>query len=83
MKNADMPAMPQSFSMNDEDCGTVVTHLHERDHDINIGLTKREMIAMHALSGILSADQTDLRGIDIASVRAVRAADALLEELGK
>ena len=48
MKNADMPAMPQSFSMSEEDCGTVISHLSEADMPMNIGLTKREMFAMHA-----------------------------------
>ena len=48
MKNADMPAMPQSFSMGEEDCGTVISHLSEADVPMNIGLTKREMFAKDA-----------------------------------
>lgn len=81
MKNADMPAMPQSFAMNDEDCGTQLTHLHESDVDSNIGLTKREMFAMNFHAAILSRNG-QICTKDLAS-KALEHADALLAELDK
>lgn len=80
MKNADMPAMPQSatdggYGCNyDEDFGGYVP----------TGLTKREMFAMHAMQGELagSANHSRPEPEDVASF-AVKCADALLKELEK
>lgn len=75
MKNADMPAMP------------VKNANFESDH---FGLTKREMIAMHAMQGFISGHMAWSDGLDggsaditpqsVAGV-AVEFADALLREL--
>lgn len=46
VNNANMPAMPQSFSMNEGDCGVPATHLD--DHEQFQGLTKLEMFAKDA-----------------------------------
>ncbi len=85
MKNADMPAMPQSFSMSEEDCGTVISHLSEADMPMNIGLTKREVFAMHAMNGYLSNSECLKTHINHAQTaeKAVLMADALLAELEK
>ena len=48
MKNADMPAMPQSFAMTGQECGTAVSYMANDELLMNIGLTKREMFAMNA-----------------------------------
>ena len=65
-KNGDMPAMPTQYGGG----------------DIYGGLTKREMMAMHAMNGILASltDDHDLSCGELARC-AVRNADALLAEL--
>ena len=71
MKNADMPAMP-----------VVVT-----EHTVaepQCGLTKREMMAMHAMQGILASGNADdfVVGDEVGFAGfAVSCADALLAEL--
>ena len=79
MKNADLPAMPM-FSDNAEPC--IV-----RDHETGkkapaTGLTKREMMAMHILSGLLSDYEFDVTR-QVAAEVAVQQADALLAELDR
>ena len=68
MKNADMPAMPLPLGTETEKwCN---------------GLTKREMMAMHILSGLLSDYEFDVTRQMAAEV-AVQQADALLAELDR
>ena len=69
MKNADMPAMP--LEVTDE--------VSSRWWG---GLTKREMMAMHILSGLLSDYEFDVTR-QMAAEIAVQQADALLAELEK
>ena len=69
-KNADLPAMPQDdaiWCQRIGDCPTLAT-----------GLTKREMMAMHIASGLISDPQ--VRTDEVATI-AVKVADALLAEL--
>lgn len=83
MKNADMPAMPMILDWD--------TNEHNRTmvNDCYEGLTKREMIAMHAMQGLLSSDnasicfyKSDSDAKHIAE-SSVAYADALLKELEK
>jgi len=68
MKNADMPAVPLPFGAETTDgCQ---------------GLTKREMMAMHILSGFLSDYEFDVTR-QMAAEIAVQQADALLVELDR
>ena len=76
MKNADMPAMPLDFE-----------HHNTRGKFINanyIGLTKRDMFAMHAMQAWInhhgSANNYSFSDIEVAR-SAVACADALLAEL--
>ena len=64
IKNGDMPAMPTQCNGG----------------DFFGGLTKREMMAMHMMNGLLSKSGHSLNERDVAR-DAVRAADALLAEL--
>ena len=68
MKNADMPAMPLPL-------GTETKKWCQ-------GLTKREMMAMHILSGLLSDYEFDVTR-QVAAEVAVQQADALLAELDR
>lgn len=68
MKNADMPAMPLPLGTETEKWCQ--------------GLTKREIMAMHILSGLLSDYEFDVTRQMAAEV-AVQQADALLAELGR
>lgn len=47
------------------------------------GLTKREMMAMHAMAGLITLKGGDCMGKDITAKQCVRMADALLAELNK
>lgn len=68
MMNADMPAMPLPLGTETaEGCQ---------------GLTKREMMAMHILSGLLSDYEFDVTR-QVAAEIAVEQADSLLAELGR
>lgn len=84
MKNADMPAMP-IFNKNGEAIHHSSAGLHE---GCLLGVTKREMFAMHAMQGLLSS-ASDSNGIwtnegpELVANEAVRFADALLAELDK
>ena len=66
IKNSDVPAMPLPLG-NDTTAGCD-------------GLTKREMMAMHMMAGMLSRSGHSLNESDVAK-DATRAADALLAEL--
>lgn len=68
MRNADLPAMPLPL-------GTETTKGCQ-------GLTKREMMSMHILSGLLSDYEFDVTR-QMAAEIAVQQADALLAELEK
>ena len=77
MKNADMPAMPQSATSEGYSCN----YYDYSGPGIPTGLTKREMMAMHMMAARISIlgapdDEFDAK-------RAVAAADALLAELEK
>ena len=84
MKNADLPAMPQALTMNNEE-GYTTSDFY--GHSRFNGLTKREMFAMHAMQGLLansygnswSAEQI----VSMLSKQSVEFADALLGELEK
>lgn len=75
MKNSDLPAMP----IIDDEIST-----HEKE--IHLGLTKREMFAMHAMASWVnhhgSAGDYSFSGNKAARL-AIECADALLEELAK
>ena len=95
MKNADMPAMPVSLS-EEYQCsdGLPVGHSVTKQRVVyHAGLTKREMIAMHAMQGFASSDVETTRtylkasgeddiGVMFAKM-SVEFADALLAELDK
>ena len=68
MKNAYMPAMPLPLGTETEKWCQ--------------GLTKREMMAMHILSGLLSDYEFDVTR-QVAAEVAVQQADALLAELDR
>ena len=72
-KNGDMPAMPITL-----ETGEVWSEFEDHAN----GLTKREMMAMHILSGLLSDYEFDVTR-QIAAEIAVQQADALLAELEK
>lgn len=50
MKNADIPAMPQTITDSSDGSGLVGSHMEDEWS----GLTKREMFAMNAMQGLLS-----------------------------
>ena len=85
MKNADMPAMPvideeQSFPVDMERYGSKEATLR-----FAFGMTKREMMAMHIMSGYVANSKAGEAGElmcmhDVASY-SVGCADALLAEL--
>lgn len=72
MKNSDMPAMP----ISEEETDRV-----EAGIEIYTGLTKREMMAMHMMSGMLSSGTNDSVTIDKIVKTSVIYSDALLAEL--
>ena len=81
MKNADMPAMPvideeQSFPVDMERYGSKEATLR-----FAFGMTKREMMAMHIASGLISScyDAT----FEQTARLSVNYADALLAELDR
>ena len=78
MKNADMPAMPTHDVF--EHCGFDGNSGPHMTQTTNYGLTKREMMAMHILSGLLSDYEFDVTR-QVAAEVAVQQADALLVEL--
>ncbi len=88
MKNADMPAMP---IVNDNGAPHFTSDIAMTKSNC-VGMTKREMIAMHAMQGYISGnlawtDGADggavMLSVDEAAREAVSYADALLKELEK
>ena len=75
MKNADMPAMPSDVKAVYE----AMTDSDDSWGKAALGLTKREMMAMHIASGF-AADK-EVSPCNIANL-AIEVADALLAELG-
>ena len=73
MNNGDMPAMPQDYVLW---CEGIVKCPTE-----GIGLTKREMFAMHAMQGLLSNGDRWLGDENNCSQTAIKFADALLSQL--
>ena len=69
MKNADMPAMPLPLGTETEKWCQ--------------GLTKREMMAMHALQGLLAAPDLNTVEPDAVAGTAIAYVDALLAELDR
>ena len=78
MRNADLPAMPQSATSEGYSCN----YYDYGGPGIPTGLTKREMMAMHILSGLLSDYEFDVTR-QVAAEIAVQQADALLAKLEK
>ena len=80
MKNADMPAMPQSAKNDGYGCNYGSGFLQ-----VPTGLTKREMFAMHAMQGILANLARNYIGYTdwekLLAENSVKAADSLLLEL--
>ena len=83
MKNADLPAMPNPVELVYD-----VIHNDAAGYGkASIGLTKREMFAMHAMQAMLSSKyvaEFNAANSDINNdlcAKAVSYADALLEEL--
>lgn len=78
MKNADLPAMPV---LNGDNETAEFDRQFYRNGNLATGLTKREMIAMHIMCGVVSdpARFTPEYGAE----QAVLYADALLAELEK
>ena len=71
MKNGDMPAMPIT-----DELGMPFNSVPKEQS--TVGITKREMMAMHIASGLISDPQ--VRTGEVAAM-AVKVADALLAEL--
>lgn len=76
MKNADMPAMPIF-----DECGRPT--VHGMSNVEVLGLTKREMMAMHALQGLLAAPDLNTVEPDAVAGTAIAYVDALLAELDR
>lgn len=89
MKNKDMPAMPQSFSMIEGSCGTVLTHLSSSNATGSMGITKLEHFSGLAMQAYITGQISWTNGVDggvcpgykEAAEEAVAYAEALLEEL--
>jgi hypothetical protein len=85
MNNADMPAIPQEADLLVDRIGLCPT--------VGMGLTKREMFAMHAMQGLLSNSGGVIQGNPMSGTGwcnsdaqslaqlSLECADALLEEL--
>lgn len=80
MKNADMPAMPVSGADNEPANMESSYYEYHKEH-LAFGLTKREMMAMHILSGLLAAPDMKDATPDQLTVASVLYADKLLQEL--
>ena len=81
MKNADMPAMPTHDVF--EHCGFDGDSGPHMTQTTNYGLTKREMMAMHALQGLLAAPDLNTVEPEAVAGTAIAYADALLSELDR
>ena len=80
MKNADMPAMPVMDGDNEP---ANLSHSYYQNLQLATGLTKREMMAMNAMVGLLSGDAGSECSYSptVLANDSVRYADALLAEL--
>ncbi|AUR96845.1 hypothetical protein NVP1233A_32 [Vibrio phage 1.233.A._10N.261.51.E6] len=91
MKNKDMPAMPMF-----NECGAALHHSNAGLREgVTSGLTKREMMAMHAMQGILSNSGGVIQSNHVTGTGwcnsdakclakwSIECADALLRELEK
>ena len=79
MKNADMPAMPQSATNEGHPC----YYYDYGGPGVPTGLTKREMMSMHALQGLLADPRLNNVEPDAVAGASVKYADALLAELDR
>ena len=80
MKNADMPAMPAMPS----DVKAVYEAMTDSDDSWGkaaLGLTKREMMAMHMMAHLMMNER--LSSYEGQAGYSIKAADALLAELGR
>ena len=77
MRNADLPAMPQSATSEGHSCN----YYDYGGPGIPTGLTKREMMAMHVMASI--ATTVGYQNYDQMAQDAISATDALLAELEK
>ena len=77
MKNADMPAMPSDVKAVYE----AMTDSDDSWGKAALGLTKREMMAMHMMSQLMISER--LGSYEEQAGYAIKAADALLAELGR
>jgi hypothetical protein len=75
MKNSDKPAMPMDGEFY------IDPYKPEKGTECYLGLTKREMFAMHAMQAL--ATNTGYHKWDLLAEDAVAIADALLKELEK
>ncbi|MFM5143010.1 hypothetical protein ACEUA0_10935 [Aeromonas veronii] len=78
MKNADKPAMP---IYNGDHEITMLNHKYYSDPYAAMGLTKREMMAMHMMASLIVTGGYQLREHMVQD--AIAATDALLAELEK
>ena len=76
MKNGDMPAMPQSATKDGYPCN----YYDYGGPGIPTGMTKREMMAMHIMQGMISCENFNPPREEAAQL-AVGMTDALLAEL--
>ena len=77
MRNADLPAIPQSATSEGHSCN----YYDYGGPGVPTGLTKREMMAMHMMAARISIPGAPDDEFD--AKRAVAATDALLAELEK
>ena len=77
MRNADLPAMPQSATSEGHSCN----YYDYGGPGVPTGLTKREMMAMHMMAARISIPGAPDDEFD--AKRAVAATDAFLVELEK
>ncbi len=76
MENKDSPAMPLVLDI------VVDAHGNKRVDDAHLGLTKREMIAMHVMQGFAATPDTNCAStITEQASMAVKWADALIDAL--
>ena len=83
MKNENMPANPQSFSMSEEDCGTTITHLSDADAAESMGETKREKAFWQVYSAMVMHPDDELSQYDTIAHFALEAVNAGFKALNK
>lgn len=77
MKNADMPAMPSDVKAVYE----AMTDSDDSWGKAALGLTKREMMAMHMMAHLMMSER--LSSYEEQAGYSIKATDALLAELGR